>query len=188
MSRTSQRVILTLLMIAHPVLAFASADEHHGMSTPLKLGVMTINLLIFLAILRSSALPAVKEWVADRRSQVVDALEKAANAKREAEQLKQQWTERLASLDKEIVEMRAQAQTQIESERDQILEAAAKLADSIRRDAERAAEQELRNARDLLRSEVAQRAYQMAVAAAPSAIGSGEQQRFVDEFLDQVAK
>lgn len=187
----SRRVAAVGLVLCWPLLALGAeghGDEHHGMSTPLKLTVMTINLGIFVYLLRATAWPMIKEWVAARRGFVVEALEKAAIATREAEALKQQWTDRLASLDREIDEMRAQAQKQIEAEREQILEATRKVTEGIQRDAARAAEQELRNAQDRLRAEVAEQAYQLASRAAPSLLGAGEQKRFVDEFIEQVAR
>ncbi len=185
------RLIAAAIVIAQPLLAFAAGgdhDEHHGMSTPLKLTVMTINLAIFVYLLRATAWPMMKEWAAARRNAVVSALEKAALAKREAEALKLQWVQRLASLDQEIDEMRAQAQKQIAAERDQILEATRKLSEGIRRDAARAAEQELRNAQERLRAEVAEQAYQIACRTAPAKLGAGEQKRFIDEFLQQVSR
>ena len=137
------RFLTVAAILATPLLALAAGGgdgDHHGMSTPVKLTVMTINLGIFVYLLRATAWPMMKEWVAARRVSVVDALEKAAIAKREAESLKQEWTRRLASLDQEIDEMRAMAEKQIAAEREKILEATRKLAESIRRDAERAAE------------------------------------------------
>jgi F-type H+-transporting ATPase subunit b len=186
----SWRLVAAGLIVAWPLLALGAeghGDDHHGMSTPLKLTVMTINLAIFLFLLRATAWPMMKEWVAARRRSVVEALEKAAIVTREAEALKQQWSDRLASLDREIDEMRAQARTQIEAEREQILEATRKVSEGIRRDAERAAEQELRNAQERLRAEVAAQAYQLACKAAPPLLGTGEQRRFVDEFIEQVS-
>ncbi len=186
--------IVLATIALQPLVALASGDaghaaeENHGIPTALKLGIMTVNLMIFLWVLRRSAWPMMVEWVAARRSDVVGALEKAARAQREAEALEQQWKDRLASLDEEIAAMRAQAQKQIESERDQILESARKLAESIRRDAERAAQQELRNAQEQLRAEVAERAFQIACETAPAQLGATEQKRFVDEFVAQVAK
>ncbi len=192
MSQFSSRVMLAAVVLVQPALLLASGggghDEHVGMSTPLKLFVMTINLGIFVYLLRSTAWPMMKESVASRRGAVVEALEKAANAKREAEELKRQWAERLASLDKEIAEMRALAEKQIAAERDQILESTNKLVDTIRRDAEKAAEQDLRNARAALQAEVADQAYRIACEAAPGQLAATDQKRFVDEFIAEVSK
>lgn len=191
MRRFHARFVAWTLVLLQPALLFAASEghgEHHGMATWLKLVVMTINAAIFFYLLRSTAWPMMKQWAIERRQGVVTALEKAAIAKREAEDLKRQWSQRLANLDREIEEMRAQAQKQIAVEREQILAASRKLADTIRRDAERAAEQELRNARETLRAEVAAQALRIASRQAPSRIGTADQKRFVDEFIAQVSK
>ncbi len=190
---TVSRWVVFAALLVEPIIALASGgeahgDEHHGMPTAVKLGVMTVNLVIFLVVLRKAAWPMMVEWVSTRRDGVVSALEQAAVAKRDAESLKAQWKDRLASLDQEIDEMRAQARKQIDSEREQILESARKLAESIRRDAESAAQQQLRNAQDELRAEVARRAFQIAAEAAPSQLGDAQQKRFVDEFITEVGK
>ena len=188
---TTRRFIVAALILVQPALLLGAEGghgEHHGMSTPLKLLVMSINAGIFFYLLRSSAWPMMKEWVVERRRNVVSALEKADIAKREAEALKRQWSERLANLDREIEDMRAQAHKQIAAERDQILDASRKLAEGIRRDAERAAEQEIRNAQERLRAEVAAQAFRIASQSAPSRIGPGDHKRFIDDFLSQVSK
>lgn len=189
----TRRLLSAAALVVLPALSWAAGggdhgDDHHGMSTPVKLTVMTINLGIFVYLLRATAWPMMQEWVAARRAAVVDALERAAAAKREAEALKQEWTDRLASLDREIAEMRALAERQIAAERDQILAATRKLTETIRRDAERAAEQELRNAQERLRAEVAEQAYRIACATAPTRLGAGDQKRFVDEFIARVSQ
>lgn len=191
MNRIAASTLASTLIILQPALSLAAAQGHgddHGMSTPLKLAVMTINAGIFFWLLRKTAWPLMKEWAAERRENVVAALEKAEVAKREAEDLKRQWSERLANLDREIEELRAQAQKQIANEREQILAASRKLAETIRRDAERAAEQELRNAQELLRSEVASQAFRIASQSAASRLAATDQKRFVDEFITQVSK
>ncbi len=179
-------LLLAALLLLQPAVLLAAAGG--GPPTPIKLTVMTINLLIFIYLLRSTAWPMLKESVAARRDDVVEALEKAATAKREAEELKAQWAERLASLDQEIEEMRDQAEKQIAGERDQILASTEKLVESIKRDAEKAAEQDLRNAREQLRAEVAEQAYRLACETAPSKLGDSDQKRFIDEFIAQVSK
>jgi len=186
------RLAAIAALVALPALALASEagghSEHSGMSTPLKLALMFINLGLFAMLMRSVAVPGIRRWIAERRDMVVDALEKAARAKREAESLQAEWKQRLANLDSELEQLRTQARTEIAAERDAILQSARTLAENIARDAQRAAEQELRNARDLLRSEVARQAYELAAAQAPQRLTATDQRRFLDEFLDQVSK
>jgi F-type H+-transporting ATPase subunit b len=180
------------VLLLQPALVFASEagghSEHAGMPTPLKLTLMFINLGLFVMLMRSVALPGIRRWIAERRDMVVDALEKAARAKREAETLQAEWKQRLANLDAELEQLRTQARAEIAAEREAILHSARALAENITRDAQRAAEQELRSARDLLRGEVARQAYELAAGQAPQRLTAADQRRFVDEFLQQVSK
>jgi F-type H+-transporting ATPase subunit b len=181
---------LAFLLVALPTAtALAAGDaphgEHHGIPWG-KLIFSTINLLIFLSILRRFAWPSVREWLSARRDQIVADLESAARAKHEAEQLQAQWKERLAKLSDEIAGMRKQAQAEIEAEREQILSDAKQMADSIRSDAEKVAAQELRSAQAMLRVEVAKHALAIASRIAEERLSAGDQRRFVDEFLQQV--
>jgi F-type H+-transporting ATPase subunit b len=176
-----------LLLVLVPAVALAA--EHHAAPHGIPWGKLlfsTVNLAIFIAILRSFAWPGIREALSSRRAEVVDLLEKAAKAMAESEQLQRESQQRLANLDVELQEMRRQTQADIAAERERILEATRKVAETIRRDAQRAAEQEVRNAEGLLRGEVAAQALAIAERLAKQRIGANEQRRFVSEFLEQV--
>jgi F-type H+-transporting ATPase subunit b len=180
-------VVLTSL----PTLAAAAeeAAEHHheahGIPWP-KLIFSTINLAIFLAILARFVWPNVKDLLRSRRADIVDLLEKASKAKAEAEQLKREWESRMANVNTELEALRRQAEADIAGERQRILEATQKVADAIRRDAARTAEQEVRNAEAMLRQEVAAQATAVAKDLARQRVGADEQRRLVSEFIGQV--
>ena len=178
-----------VLLVLAPAVAFAAGGEHHAAPHGIpwaKLAFSTVNLAIFIAILRSFAWPGIRQTLISRRSEVVDLLEKAAKTKAESEQLRKESQERLANLDVELNEMRRQTLADIAAERERILEATRKVAEAIRRDAQRAAEQEVRNAEGLLRAEVAAQALAIAERLAKQRVGPNEQRRFVSEFLEQV--
>jgi F-type H+-transporting ATPase subunit b len=131
-------------------------------------------------------MPAVRTWVRERRDRVINDLESAAEAKAEALQLKAEWEARLAHLDETIAEMRAQARQDAERERARILAAAQKTADTIRRDAERAAAYEVRRMQEQLRAELVRQALRSAEAQARSQWTAADQERFIADFLTQV--
>ena len=181
--------LFPLLLASMPAAAALAATEghhegHQGVPWG-KLLFSTINLLIFLFILRRFAWPAIRDWLKQRRDQIVGDLESAARAKRQAEQLQAEWKARLANLATEIAAMRQQAESEIAAEREQILAAAARMADAIRKDAEKVAAQELRGAQGMLRAEVARQALAIASRTAPGRLSADDQRRFVDEFLQQ---
>lgn len=146
----------------------------------------TVNLVLFFFVLKRFAWPSIVQAVADRRRRVVEELENAAAATRQAEALRMEWEARLSNLSSEIEEMRRQAREEIARERDAILAAAASAAERIRQDAERAAAQEIRQAQETLRDETARQALAIARDLARQRITQADQARFVADFLARV--
>jgi F0F1-type ATP synthase membrane subunit b/b' len=131
-------------------------------------------------------LPASSDDLKSRRTEIQNALQQAAKAKEESERLKDEWERRLANLADEIEALRQQARQEIAAERDGILTAAKQLADSIRRDAQKAAEQEVRHAEAQLREEVAGQALGIARRLAPQRLTGADQERFIADFIQRV--
>jgi len=182
------RVVAVVVILAST--AGASEEAHHdaaahasGLSDLL---FPTINFAIFMALIWRFAVPAIRSWVRERHDAVVRALAEAAAAKAAAERLRQEWQQRIAELDKTVTELRAQAQRDAERERDRILADAYKTAQSIQRDAERAAANEVRRVRQELRGELVQKALQLAEERTRAHWTAQDQQRSLDEFLKQV--
>ncbi len=173
-----------------PALGVASEEAHHehgdGGIPWATLLFSTINTFIFFYILKRFAWPTIRSWTAARQRQILETLEQAAQAKREAEQLKAEWEQRLSSLSRELDELRRVARMETERERDAILATARQAAEAIRRDARRAAEQEVRTAQAKLREEVARHALALATEQARQRLTAADHERFVDDFLKQV--
>ena len=187
-SRMWGAAVVSLLLAT---VAVASEEAHgaHGHDGGIPFGSLLLsaaNLLIFVWVLNRFMMPAVRSWVAERRSRVVEALEQAATAKAEAERLRAEWQVRLGELERTAAEMRAQARRDAERERDRILAAAQHLADTIRRDAERTAAYETRRIQDQLRAELVRAAVQLAEERTRAEWTPADQQRFVAEFVKQV--
>jgi len=181
-------------VLAHPLLCAAGAwaaeeAEHSDSGTPFgTLFFSTVNLALFLWILGRYVMPPVRAWVANRRAQVVSALHAAATAKAEAERLREEWARRVAEIEPTIARLRAQALEDTERERTRILDAARKTAETIRRDAERAAAYEIRRTQEQLRRGLVLQALQLAEERARQQWSAADQERFVGAFLKQVAK
>jgi F-type H+-transporting ATPase subunit b len=186
MRRSMPAAIMVVTLLARVALA---GDEAHHAESGIPWGTLalsTINLLIFLWVLARFVLPTVRTWVQERRTRVVNELDEAAKAKAEALQLKAQWEARLARLDQTIEEMQTQARQDAERERERILAAARKTAETIRRDAERAAAYEVRRTQEQLRAELVRQALRSAEEQARSHWTVADQERFITDFLKQV--
>lgn len=182
-------ILVTLIALLPAAALAAEVEEHHGGSHipwP-KLIFSSINFAIFLFIAVKIAQKAeLPQYFAARRLRIAEALAQAERARREAEALRAEWQRRLDGLGAELESMLKQAREDIAAERDQILAAARKAAEAIRRDAQRTAESELRNAQEALRAEVAKQALAIAERLATQRLTAADQQRFVAEFVEQV--
>jgi F-type H+-transporting ATPase subunit b len=132
------------------------------------------------------AVPSVRAWVRDRRDAVVRELEAAAAVRGEAQRLKSEWEQRLGKLESEIGAMRAQAQQDIERERERILAAARASADAMLRDAQRLAAAEAKQLEAQLRADVARKAVALAEERVRAQWSNDDQQRLISDFLKQV--
>jgi F-type H+-transporting ATPase subunit b len=102
--------------------------------------------------------------------------------------LKAEWEERLAKLDETIRQMRDQARQDAERERERLLADAHAVAEAIHRDAEKTIAAELRAMRTELRAQVAREAVAIAEGEVRRQWTVNDQQRFVADFIKQVAK
>jgi F-type H+-transporting ATPase subunit b len=188
MGRVLSLAVAGLAWLVPPAIAAEEAHGHGGGVPVLTLVFSAINLLIFIAILGRMAAPGIRVWVRARRNTVVSDLEDAAAARGDAMRLKAEWEEKVATLDETIRQMREQARVDADRERDRILAHARDVATAIQRDAERTIAAELRRARAELRAEIAREAVKLAEDEVRKKWTAGDQQRFVAEFVKQVAK
>lgn len=183
------RIAIPFLLLCLPAVMLGAEaghhDEHHGIPWATLL-FSTINLGIFVFLIVRFAWPAIRAWLVERHTTIVRTLADAETAKREAEQLKQEWQRRLDGLQAEIDAMRQKASADIAREREQLLAAAQRTAEGIRRDADRVAEQQLRAAQAQLRDEVARRALALATERARTDLTAADHDRFIGDFLQQV--
>lgn len=181
--------VAPVLIQVQCALASEEAHGHEAHGIPWgSLLFSAINLAIFIWVLARFVMPAVRQWVQQRRDQVVNDLADAAAAKAAAERLRAEWEARLADLERTTAELRAQAQQDAERERERILAAAHAAADAIRRDAERSAAYEIRRTQQQLRAELVRQAISLAEDATRAQWTPADQQRFIADFLKQVAQ
>ena len=172
-----------------PLAAWASEHEEAHEPGGIPWGTLLFNLVnfsIFCWIIARFALPAARDWVRARHDRIVEELAAAAKARAEAERLRAEWDARLKALDQEIARMRAEASADMAHERERILAAARKAAESIRDDARRTADHEVRRAQAELRDRVARDAATLAAQLVRDRLTPADQDRFIDEFLNQV--
>ena len=179
-------VALLALLVAASAHA-AGGGGHHDEGIPwLTLLFSTINVVLFILVLRRYAWPIVRNWVQERHDRIVRDLNAADEARAEALKIKAEWEKRLADLEGSIEKMREQARQDAERERERILEEARRTAARLERDAEQAAAAEIRQLRAQLRAELTASAIRLAEQSARAQWTEADQERFVADFLEQV--
>lgn len=178
----------SLLTLAFLVLTCSVAHAagggggHHEPSWALT-GLAGVNFVIFCLIMRRFAWPLISEYLKDRRETVVEALEAAARAKQEAETLKAEFEARMKSIEEEAARAQAEVLELAQSEAKKLVEQAEKTAETIRRDAQLVADQEVARARQALQEESAELVTKMAAELVSAQIKPEDQERFIADFL-----
>jgi F-type H+-transporting ATPase subunit b len=177
------------LLCALPSLGWAAEDthaEHAGSSQWLTLLFFTINFLIFVFVLRKFALGIIKQKLKERHASVVQALDEAKRAKEEAEQLRQEYEQKIANLAAEEEQFRTQAIEAAERERTRIMEEARQMAERATAEVQLIAQREIEAARQLLRKEVARQAVQIATALIQENVTSSDNNRLIQNLVREV--
>jgi F-type H+-transporting ATPase subunit b len=187
--------VCVAFLLAAPAALPAVEEAHHGeehaahAGPPLSLLFYTVNFAIFAYfIVGRGILPSVRRWAFARRDRVITEIAAAQQARDEAERLRAEWAQRVASLEQEIAEIRRLAAADAERERERIIRAAQETAAAIAADARRATAQEVARAQSELRSELARQAVAVAERLIRERTTADDQRRFVHEFLREVSR
>lgn len=178
-------MILLDVLLAAPAWASAAGAEHHAPSIH-DIWFPVANFLIFAYIVNRFALPLVRDFLKSRRAEVLTTVEEAAERKRRAEALVQDYKQRLTRLDQEAQSIQAEARALGERERSKLLGEAEATAVKIKEDARFLADQEVKIARQKIREEIANRAETTARELVKRHISAADQDRLAEEFIRNI--
>jgi F-type H+-transporting ATPase subunit b len=147
-----------------------------------------INFAIFAFVVVRFLAGPIREYFRERTERLRDALAAGRNAKAEAAALRAELDKALADLPALRERLKADLRATAEAERDALLRSAQRSAERIRQDARVLAEQEVAAARRAVRLEVVDEAIREATRLVREALGPGDQERFVREFVDTAGR
>lgn len=184
MTMTIARLLLVIALVLFSTSRDALAAGGGELSwTPTLLGF--INFGIFLFLMRKFAWPLVTDYLQVRRLEIVQALEAAAQTKREAEALKAEFEKKMASLEQETEKAREELLAIARSEAAKSLAHAQEVAERLKADAKLLANQEVARARRALQEESAALITKIATEIVEKEMTDEDQQRFVEEFVTE---
>lgn len=158
---------------------------HHGIPWA-TLFFTFVNFGLFVWLLARYVWPQVRLWLRERHTAVIQELRAAQDARRQAEELRAQWQQRLAGLDREIAQLRQQVEADLTRERERAWQQARNAAEAIRKDAERTVAAEMRRIEEELRAEMVQHAVALAREIVRAQWSAADQQRTLEEFEREV--
>jgi F-type H+-transporting ATPase subunit b len=207
------RLIAVVCLLAVPAVAGANEEEHQverelqaqgehgehgegagehggGHEAPFNAKTFMWQMLNFgalLFLLIKFGGPAVKKALQARHQQIKTDLASAADARAAAQARFEQQEKRLAALESEIATIRAGIKQEAEAEKARLIAMAEDRARRIREESEFIIEQQVKQAEEDLRREVAAAAVALAEKIIRLQMGPGDQQRMIDSFVGDIA-
>jgi len=152
----------------------------------LKLLIQFINFAVLFAVIVKFAGKPLKDYLKKRHDLVKDRIDEAERRAKEAADAKLRYEERLSGLEAEIERFRASIVEAMEKERTRVLTEAQELAARIREQARLAYEQEMKEALEKVRAEIAEQTIQAATAQLRDMFRKEDHDRMVEEFIQKV--
>jgi F-type H+-transporting ATPase subunit b len=168
--------------------AWAAAEAEHHAPSPNDIWFPLVNFLIFAFIIKRFAVPPLRDYLRSRRQEVVSTLETAAESKRRASALVQDYRRRLAHLDEQVQSIQRSLRTEGEREAAKLLHDAEASARKIKADAGFLAEQEVKMARQQLREEIAAQATGKARELIERNMSPADQGRLLEQFIQNIGQ
>jgi F-type H+-transporting ATPase subunit b len=144
------------------------------------------NFAFLMAVIFFVARKPVMAYLAERRTQIKNDLDKAAELLSVAEARQTEISARLRDLEAQLEEIAELSKQRAEEESERILAKARAAAERIQSDALEATAQELLRAQRELRAEAAGLAVELAGEILKEQVGDADRQRLLDEFITRV--
>jgi F-type H+-transporting ATPase subunit b len=162
-------------------------EEHEASLDGKRLAWQLLNFAGLIAILYFGGRKAVSAALQSRHQQIKSDLASAAEARAAAQARFEKQEQRLAALEQEIATIAANIKQEAEAEKQRLVEMAEERAKRIREESEFIIEQQVKQAEEDLRREVAAQAVALAEAIVRQQLGAQDQQRLIDSFVGDVA-
>lgn len=181
--------ISALLILMPQVAAAAGGGGQHGPPTQGQWVLMAfylVNFLIFLWLIRKFTKVPLRDFLASRRKELVEAMAEATKAKAEADRVKKEYEVKAAGLEEARAEIIAEIRGIAESEREHAVKSADEACVRLMADVERTADSDLDRARLSLRAEAARLATEIATKEIEAKMDPATSSRLLKEFLERV--
>ena len=145
--------------------------------------VLLNTLAIFFVAKKFLVVPVLK-IIADRQKEIDDLYAEGETARTEANNLRDEYTQKLAETKQEAAQLISQAQNTAQKRSDEIIAAARQESEAIKDKAFADIELEKKKARDELKGEISVIAMDIATKVVEREINAGDHTALIDGFID----
>lgn len=146
-----------------------------------------LNILILFILLRIFLFKPINKMLDDRTQSIKKDIDDAERAKKEAEELRQQYADSISSAKEEAEEIRKEAHEKAESERAAIIRKSHEEADEIVSAASETIENERKRVIQQAHTQIADLAIEAASKVVGANLDDEKNRKLVDEFLAEEA-
>ncbi|MGV8073643.1 MAG: hypothetical protein AB2L11_03635 [Syntrophobacteraceae bacterium] len=189
--RTVSLLLGTGIFLALYGLGWCSEGGEHGGGHALNWSdflLRSLNFVIVVAILVKLLKKPLVNFLATRREDIRELLEQLQAKRLEAEKVAAEYQAKLSTLDDQTKQIVAELLAEGESEKQKIIDAAKKQAEYIKQQAQLAAQQEIKIAKERLQEEIAELSVAAAEDILRKKIKAEDQDRLVKDFMTRVVE
>jgi F-type H+-transporting ATPase subunit b len=175
------------IWIAEAWAAAGAAGEPHA-APFFQIIYPLVNFLIFAYLIKRFVLPGARSYLSERRERIAAALKGGADERARAEAMVEEYRGRLGGLENEAAALKERLRQEGERLRARLTAEGEEQAAKIKADADFLVEQELKSARQQLRSEMAVLAQRQAGELLERHLTPEDQRRLVEELVRGVGQ
>jgi F-type H+-transporting ATPase subunit b len=179
-------VLIAIILCFTVGAALASSGEGESPWNFTMLLWRVINTVVLLGMLVYFLKKPLAKFFSERKTQIQRDLDEAREQQRKAEELIQEYKQKIAGMEQELDKLRSELKKSAEAEDQKMIANAEKMAATTVEAARLAAEQEVRNAKIALKNEAVDLALKLAETMIREKINEADRQRIVEEYLVKV--
>lgn len=183
------QTLTVMSVLLYCTMVFASGQgEGHGYSSKLWWDLVwrTINFTILAAVLFKVLKKPIGNLLSGRQASIKDKFDDLDVKKSEAEKRYAEYERKLSTIEQEAKKVIQEYIEQGEAEKKRIIEDAGKAAELIKKQAQFAAEQEMKRAKLALSAEVAELSVKLAENIIKKNLNESDHKKLIDEYIAKV--
>ncbi len=153
---------------------------------PLRMITQTCNLIILFLLLKKFLFKPVQDIMAKRENEIADMYNNAETSQKEADDMREEYTERLANAKEEASDIIKTATTKAQTRSEELVQEAQQNVQAIKQKAEQDIEREKKKAINEIKDEISVMAVDIAEKIVEREVKQDDHEDMINKFIDNV--